>query len=219
MNKHSLALVAAIFSILALLSILLIDRHLAEAVHASALASAALFTEGTRALDLVAGRSLLSSHTLSGLLLGSCLVALGILGWLWRRRAFAPRAAMFTGGVQLATIACAWVLKHIFGRMRPYEVIAHGDWSHVWFAGGNSFPSGHNAYFWGLFVPLMYLFPRYRIPLLLIPVFIALARIDASMHFASDVFASIALAAFVTLMAAMLCRRWIQPTAIRSRRS
>ena len=110
-------------------------------------------------------------------------------------------------------IASAWALKNVFGRLRPYELFAHADWSHAWFAGGNSFPSGHNAFFWGLFMPLMYLFPRYRFALLLVPVFIALARIDVSMHFASDVLASIALAALVTLLAAMLCGRWIKPAA------
>jgi len=104
-------------------------------------------------------------------------------------------------------------LKDVFGRQRPYELFAHGDWSQAWFAGGNSFPSGHVSYFWGLFMPLMYLFPRWRVPLLLVPLFIALARIDTSFHFLSDVLASIALAALVTLLAAMLCGRWIKPAA------
>lgn len=213
MSKRALAITAALCTGLALFCIALFDRRLLEAIHASALASAAFFVDGTHVLDTISGRRALSSHTLSGLLLCSILIALGILGWLFKRRAYLPRAMIFTGGVQLATMAGAWLLKGWFGRMRPLDALAHGDWSHVWFVGGNSFPSGHNAFFWGLFLPLMYLFPRYRIVLLIVPVFIALARVDASMHFASDVFASIALAAFVTLLAAMLCSRWIKPTA------
>jgi membrane-associated phospholipid phosphatase len=121
------------------------------------------------------------------------------------------RALLFIGGVQLATLAAAYGLKQIFGRIRPYILLDHGDWQHMWFAGGNSFPSGHNAFFWGLFLPMIYLFPRWRWPLLAIPAFIALARIDTSSHFVSDVLASIALAACVTLAAAIVSRRWIKP--------
>ena len=211
MTKRALAITAAICALLALLSIFVFDQHIAQAVHDSALASATIFVDGTRVLDAITGRSLLQSHLLSGVLLGGGLLLLGILGWLAHRRGFAVRALIFVGGVQLTTIACAWLLKHVFGRLRPYEVFVHGDWSHVWFAGGNSFPSGHNAFVWGLFLPLMYLFPRWRFALLIIPLFIALARIDMSFHFLSDVLASIALAAFVTLIAASLLRHWIRP--------
>lgn len=215
MTKRALAITAAACALLTLLSIFALDRHIAEVVHASMLASAPVFVDGTRLLDAIAGRSLLQSHLLSGVLLGGGLLLLGTLGWLANRRGFAVRALIFVGGVQLATIACAWVLKHAFGRLRPYEVFVHGDWSHVWFAGGNSFPSGHNAFFWGLFLPLMYLFPRWSIALLLIPLFIALGRIDMSFHFLSDVLSAIALAAFVTLIAAHLLKRWIRPIAAR----
>jgi membrane-associated phospholipid phosphatase len=213
MSKRALTLTALVCALLAAISIFGFDRRIAEAVHASAVASAAVFVEGTRALDAVSGRSLLHSHALSGVLLGGILFALGVLGWLFNRGSYLARALIFTGGVQLATIASAWALKDVFGRQRPYELFAHGDWSHAWFAGGNSFPSGHNAFFWGLFMPLIYLFPRWRIPLLIVPLFIALARIDTSFHFLSDVLASVALAALVTLLAAMLCGRWIKPAA------
>ncbi|HTI96014.1 MAG TPA: phosphatase PAP2 family protein [Rudaea sp.] len=213
MSKRALALTVLACALLALVSIVGFDRPIAEAVHASAAASAALFVDGTRALDAVSGRSLLHSHALSAVLLGGTLFALGVLIWLFNRGSYLARALLFTGGVQLATIASAWALKDVFGRLRPYELFGHGDWSHAWFAGGNSFPSGHNAFFWGLFMPLMYLFPRWRVPLLLVPLFIALARIDTSFHFLSDVLASIALAALVTLLAAMLCGRWIKPAA------
>lgn len=213
MNKRTLALTAFVCALLALASIYAFDRRLAEAVHASAIASAAVFVAGTHALDAISGRSLLHDHLLSSMLLGGILFALGVLGWLFNRSSLFARALVFTGGVQLATIAAAFGLKQFFGRQRPFEIFGHGDWQHVWFAGGNSFPSGHNAFFWGLFLPLMYLFPRWRIPLLIVPLFIALARIDMSFHFLSDVLASIALAALVTLLAATLCASWIKPAA------
>lgn len=211
MSKRALALTALVCAVLALVSIFGFDRRIAEAVHASIVAGSAVFVDGTHALDAISGRSLLRSHALSGVLLGGILFALGALGWLFDRGSYLARALLFTGGVQLATIAAAFGLKEVFGRQRPYELLGHGDWQHMWFAGGSSFPSGHNAFFWGLFLPLMYLFPRWCIPLLLIPLFIALARIDMSFHFLSDVLAAIALAAFVTLIAATLLGRWIKP--------
>ncbi|MBS0570312.1 MAG: phosphatase PAP2 family protein [Proteobacteria bacterium] len=213
MSKRTLALTALVCAALALVSIFGFDRRIAEAVHASFAASAGVFVAGTQALDMLAGRSLLHSHTLSNGLLGGVLFGLGILLWLLRRGSTLARALVFTGGVQLATIAAAYGLKEFFGRQRPYDIFGHGDWAHMWFVGGNSFPSGHIAFFWGLFVPLLYLFPRWRIPLLVIPLYIALGRIDMSFHFLSDVLASIALAAVVTLAAAVLCGRWIKPAA------
>ncbi|HMM56586.1 MAG: phosphatase PAP2 family protein [Xanthomonadales bacterium PRO7] len=215
MSKRALAITALVCAALALISIFGFDRRIAEAVHASVVAGSAVFVEGTRALDAVSGRSLLHSHALSGVLLGGILLALGALIWLLNRGSYLARALIFTGGVQLATIVSAFGLKEVFGRQRPFELLGHGDWQHMWFAGGNSFPSGHNAFFWGLFLPLMYLFPRWRVPLLLIPLFIALARIDTSFHFLSDVLASITLACLVTLIAATLCARWIRPVGAR----
>ncbi len=212
MSKRALALTAIVCAALALLSIFVFDRHLAQTIHASALASSAVFVQGTRLLDAVYGRTLLHNPALSALLLGGSLVGLGLLGCLRDRRSYAARALVFTGGVQLATIGAGYALKTLFGRLRPQEAMAHG-WEHLWFAGGNSFPSGHVAFFFGLFLPLAYLFPRYRVPLLIVPVFIALARIDESYHFLSDVLGSIALAALVTLFAAMLFGRFVAPAA------
>jgi membrane-associated phospholipid phosphatase len=52
-----------------------------------------------------------------------------------------------------------------------------GSWDWKFFSGHAAFPSGHSAFFWGLFFPLAFVFPRYRIPLLIIPVFITIARV------------------------------------------
>jgi len=51
----------------------------------------------------------------------------------------------------------------------------------------------------GSLFPLVFLFPRYRIPLLIIPLFISVARVGVNDHWCSDVFGSIAIAAAVTL--------------------
>jgi membrane-associated phospholipid phosphatase len=44
-------------------------------------------------------------------------------------------------------------------------------------------------------------------------VFIAFARVDENVHFLSDVLGGIALAAIVTLLAAVVFGRWIRPAA------
>jgi membrane-associated phospholipid phosphatase len=216
MTKKSLILTFAICVVLALISIFLIDRPLALAVHGSGFERAAIVVRVREFLDIFTGRGigLLGSHVgLGQLMLGAIFVALGLLLALARSASYHARALVFTGVVQIATIEAAWWIKDLFGRLRPHELIESNNWTHIWFAGGNSFPSGHNAFFWGLFLPLMYLYPRYRIPLLIIPVFIAFARIDENYHFLSDVLGGIALAALITLIATIVFGRWVRPSA------
>jgi len=218
MSKKALVLMFAICAVLALLSIFAFDRMIALGVHNSGIERAAIVVRVREFLDIFTGRgaALLGNHVgLGQLMLGIIIIALGLLLALARNASFHARALVFAGMVQLATIESAWWIKDFFGRLRPYQLIERNDWSHVWFAGGNSFPSGHNAFFWGLFLPLAYLYPRYRIPLLIIPVFIAFARIDENSHFLSDVLGSIALAALITLLAATALQRWVRPAAAR----
>ncbi len=213
MTKRSLALTAAISATIALISIFAFDRSIALAVHNSTFENAAFFAGGEYWLDVASGRQLLgySHRSLSGFLLGGSLIAIGLIWWLLRRTSYVARGLVFSGSVQLFTIFCASLIKGWMGRLRPNQLIQQGNWEHLWFGGGDSFPSGHNAFYWGLFLPLAYLFPKYRIPLLIIPLFMAFARIDEGYHFLSDVLGSIALAALVTLLAAALFGHWVKP--------
>ena len=212
MSKRSLAWTAGIALVAALISAFLIDRNLAQAVRQWGIESAGVIVHLREFLDVLTGSTVGGSYRgISHLLLGLGLVAIGLLWLIARRSSMTARALLFTGIVQLGTIEASSFLKGVFGRLRPYQLLEHNDWSHVWFAGGNSFPSGHVAFFWGLFLPLAYLFPKYRLGLLVIPVFIAIARIDENVHFLSDVLGSIALAALVTLVAALVFTRWIRP--------
>jgi membrane-associated phospholipid phosphatase len=216
MSKRTLALIAVIAALLSLISIFLLDHWLALAVHRSGIEDAAVVERVREFLDIFTGRGLVGSHaTLGQLLLGLIFVVVGVLWALVRRSSYAARALVFAGLVQLTTMETSWLLKDFFGRLRPRQIFERGDWTHIWFAGGNSFPSGHNAFFWGLFLPLAYLFPKYRILLLIIPVFIAFARIDENYHFLSDVLASVALAALITLVAAIVFERWVKPAGKR----
>jgi membrane-associated phospholipid phosphatase len=215
MSKRALAWTAAVALVIAFISALAFDRGLAEAVRHSGIESAAAIVRVREALDVLTGSFLARSYGGIGqMLLGATLIAIGLVWLLARRTNFTARALMFTGLVQICTIEAGSFLKGVFGRLRPFQLLEHNDWSHVWFAGGNSFPSGHVAFFWGLFLPLAYLYPKYRVPLLVVPVFIAFARIDENVHFLSDVLGSIALAALVTLLAAVVFGRWIRPAAL-----
>jgi membrane-associated phospholipid phosphatase len=114
---------------------------------------------------------------------------------------------LFVGSAHFLTRLTGGVLKNVFDRLRPFEVIEAGNWDWKFFTGhGNSFPSGHAAQFWGLFFPLAFLFPRFRLPLLILPVFISIARIGVNDHWCSDVIASAALAALMTLLFVWLYR-------------
>ena len=214
MSKRTLAWTAAIALIVAFISVLAFDRGIALAVRNSGIESAAIVVRLREFFDIFTGSGIAHGYGRFGqLLLGATLVAIGLLWLLARRTNPTARALIFTGLVQLGTIEAGSLIKGVFGRLRPYQLLEHGDWSHVWFAGGSSFPSGHVSFFWGLFLPLAYLYPKYRVPLLIVPVFIAFARIDENVHFLSDVLGSIALAAIVTLIAAFIFGRWIRPAA------
>ena len=210
MSRRTLAITAFVCALIALISIFAFDRSIAMAVHSSGFENAAFFERGREFLDYFTGRGLVGSHVgLGQFLLGGLFIVIGFIWFAVDRASYGARELIFTGVVQWVTIEAAWQIKEVFGRMRPFQLIEKDDWSHIWFMGSNSFPSGHNAFFWGLFIPLMYLFPRWRIPLLIVPVFIALARIDENYHFLSDVLASICLACLTTLLAAVLFKRWI----------
>ena len=218
MSKKALTLTFAICAVLALISIFTVDRWIALGVHGSGIERAAVVVRLREFFDIFTGRGVaLLGHNvgLGQLMLGAVFVIVGLVLALVRSARYHARALMFAGAVQIATIESAWWIKDFFGRLRPHQLIERNDWSHIWFAGGNSFPSGHNAFFWGLFLPLAYLFPKYRIPFLVIPVFIAFARIDENYHFLSDVLGGIALAALITLIAATVFGRWVKPSSAR----
>ena len=214
MSKRALLWTAAVALIVAFISTLAFDRAIAETVRSSGIEKAAIIVQLRGFLDILTGSALPQSYgKFDYLMLGAALVVIGGIWLLVRRTSATARALIFTGVVQLCTIEAGSLFKGVFGRLRPYQLLERGDWSQIWFAGGNSFPSGHVSFFWGLFLPLAYLYPKYRVPLLVVPVFIAFARIDENVHFLSDVLGGIALACIITLLAAVVFGRWIRPAA------
>jgi membrane-associated phospholipid phosphatase len=200
-SEKFIAMHVIIGTTLLLAGLLGLDRVVAEYLHSSGHEGLRVFNKGTSFLDAVTGKEI--SKFLIGLLLLGCSLALlvpaGTRAISW--------SAMFISLVQLLGTVLTGVSKNAFGRFRPFQLLASGDWNHEWFAGGSAFPSGHAGFYFGLFMPLAYLFPRWRRPLLLVPWFIAMARVNANDHFISDVAASIVLVGLLTLIFAKLTKQ------------
>jgi membrane-associated phospholipid phosphatase len=210
MNSKQLTFTALLAALFCIIAIGVLDRPVAEFVHQRG-DGAAIFSQGTAWIETVFGWGI------SKLALGYALLAIGAILW-WRQswRATA-NLFLFVALTHIITRLVAGTLKNVFERLRPDEVIQQAAWNAQFFtADGNSFPSGHAAHFWSLYFPLAFIFPRYRIPLAIIPVFITIARVGVNDHFVSDVIASIALAAMISLAfiyAFKLNTGVVQPTA------
>ena len=148
--------------------------------------------EVPRWLDLVVLKEV--SNFLRGALL---LLAGGLLLAVRATRRYGW-ATLYLGLVQFLTTTIADLAKPQLGRLRPSEAMAEPGAADVWFVGANSFPSGHTAFYAGLFLPLMLLLPHWRWLWALPPLFIAAARLLAHDHYLSDVAASLALGAAMT---------------------
>lgn len=195
-KSESLIIVHIVMGVaLVLLGLLGLDRLVAEYLSNHGYQGIGLLTAGTHWLDTVTGKEV--SKFLIGLVVSGCGLALLFPS---RTRNWGS-AALFVGIVQLLGTLLSGTSKNIFGRLRPFQVI-QADWSQEWFSGGSAFASGHAGFYFGLFLPLAYLFPGWRWPLLLAPWFIAVARVNANHHFISDIGASILLVAGLTLLLA-----------------
>ena len=214
MNRRLLTGVGLLSALLMAIGLFGIDRPLAQWLRASGFENARMFTDGLQVLD-----------TLTGLHLWVWLaaivaVAVGLAGMMLQRRARWPRVLIAAGVVQTLCIATMILGKNTFGRLRPREILESGDWSTLWFAGGGSFPSGHSAFYFGLFLPLAAACPvRWlRVLLLAVPIYVVIARIDIAAHFLSDVMASALMAAIYSLLIATLAQRWLRGSTSNGRR-
>jgi membrane-associated phospholipid phosphatase len=210
MDRRLLAWVAALAAVVLAIGLSGIDRPLAEWVHASGIANAGVFHYGLGTLDIASGM------TTWFWLAGCVALALGVLGLAFARRARWPRVLLAAGAVQILTLHTMILGKNMFGRLRPHQVLESGDWTHVWHAGGGSFPSGHSAFYFGLLLPLAAACPRawQRAVLVAIALFAIIARIDLEKHFLSDVSASAVIAALYALLLATVARRWLPAPAL-----
>jgi membrane-associated phospholipid phosphatase len=188
-----------------------IDRIVAEYLRNSGYQALPLFIDGTVLFDTVTGKDI------SKFLIGLVITGAGLALLAKVKARTAAFGLLFVGAVQLLATLVAGVTKNLFGRLRPFELLKSGDWSNEWFVDGSSFPSGHAGFYFGLFLPLVFVFPRWRWPLLIVPWFIAIARVNANHHFVSDVGASIMIAGALTLWLARLLRHRLPSASLAPR--
>ena len=194
MNQRQIIASFGLALLLTLLCIFLLDQPIAAFAQRAGGRQSAFLQQGTHWLEVASGFPI-NKYFLAWLMFGAGAV-------LFIAKSTRPVAWMlvFMATVHLVTLVTAGTLKNVFVRLRPFEVIEAGNWDWNFFGErGNAFPSGHSAHFWSLFFPLAFLFPRYRWPLLIIPLFISVARVGVNDHWCSDVIASIAIAALLTL--------------------
>jgi len=179
--------------------ILWLDKPLALWAHRYAAGAVPFFASFTNAVDRAYEATNVGGQpTLFGAL------GLAYLLGRWGLRRRWATVLLITLLTHLASVISAGVLKIAVHRPRPGALFTPG------YAESFSFPSSHTAIYWSLFLPLALAFPRWRWPLLAVPVLIALGRLVLGAHYLSDVWAAIWLvAAWATLFG--LLRRYDRP--------
>ena len=173
------------------LLILFGDQPLAGFVHGHFTGAAPFFAALTATADRV--HEALMTHVLG---LPVVFLALGLAFAIGRYGLQRRGATLFL--VLLLThefsMVLANVLKGAVHRLRPEVQFGAGyAGAGLWAAGphNDSFPSYHTAVYGSLFWPLAVAFPKYRVPLLVLPGLVALGRLVLGAHYLSDVWFSV----------------------------
>lgn len=182
----ALALTAA-----ALIALVTVDRPLGRFYSDHGVEARAGWLRVLHWLDRATGSELHWRWTASAALAG-----LGVLAFAVTRWRGAARVWWYAAAVHVLALRATDQLKPLAGRLRPSQ------WVHVggdmFGRGGESFPSGYAAYYFGLVVPFAVAWPRIGVPLLVVPCFVAWSRVAVDAHFVSDVLGS---ALLVTILA------------------
>lgn len=184
---------------LALVSVVLIDRPLAEYIHAEQTPSRYGFW---RTFSKVGQAEYWYGLALIGLLVA---FVRSKLAWTLeglaecRRQA---RAWWFMIVAMLLSGAAVHVVKFTFGRVRPEDLFGATPepiYGFFPFSGEQSFPSGHSQAIWSAMIALTVLFPRHRWWFLGIAVMVAYSRVATFQHFLADILVGSAIGVLVTL--------------------
>lgn len=183
--RRGLAGLAAVFFILAAMSMMFSDAYIADKISRSSVDVDKLIRIQDR-LDIFTLKFLSA-------LVGPALIGIG----LFVRQAGKIDVARFLigwGAVIAMTEYIIDLLKWLFGRLRPFQWHDQTPDPSLWFAGGTSFPSGHAGYYAALAGGLAIRFPRFAPMLLLLPVYVAMERMLIDVHHLSDVLTGIGIA-------------------------
>ncbi len=183
--------IAAAFALLAAAGIVVLDRPVA-------IWAAAQPRGGTMWSSGVALLEAASFREVSKFLLGPVLLIAGGVLLLLRSTRRTAWMLIYVGAVQLAATMLAHLAAPLLGRQMPLEAMANPGGRDLWFSGGRSLPAEDIAFYAGLFLPLMLIFPRWTFALAVPPLFVAAARVISGAHYLSDAAAAFAVAALVT---------------------
>lgn len=120
------------------------------------------------------------------------------------------RAAVFAAVAFLASAGAVQLLKQIFGRARPEDMIVLSDYG--------SFPSGHTANAATIAVVLWLVFPRVWTAILGLVwvVLMAISRTLLSVHWATDTLGGALVGAGVVLVLGSVMLPWVQSASRRA---
>jgi undecaprenyl-diphosphatase len=120
------------------------------------------------------------------------------------------RAAVFAAVAFLASAGAVQLLKQLFGRARPEDMIVVSDYG--------SFPSGHTANAATIAVVLWLVFPRVWTAILgaLYVLVMAISRTLLSVHWATDTLGGALVGAGVVLVLGSLMLPWVQSASRRA---
>jgi membrane-associated phospholipid phosphatase len=197
-RQHAFLAFTALSLLVCVISILWLDVPLARWLHAHSAGAVPFFAAFTEAVDVT--------------------YAVTLRNWLgWPALFWALGLAYVLGRWvlrwQSATVFLITLLTHVSSEVSAnlLKVAVHRPRPAVLFEAGPvesfSFPSGHTAIYWSLFLPLAVAFPRWRWPLLVVPGLVSLGRLVLGVHYLSDVWAAIWLVAAWTMLFGLL-RRW-----------
>jgi membrane-associated phospholipid phosphatase len=176
--------IALFFAILAAAGLAGLDAMVDQNLAAPAPGS--VWAQGIALIDLV------STKEAGDWLLPFILVMAGLILLVVSSTRSIGYPLLYIGLVGLLAYGIADVASPFFGRVRPSEALPGID---LWFQSGRAFPSDHVAFYAGLCMPLVLLFPRLSPLWLAPPLLVAAAGGMEHDHYLSDVSASLALAA------------------------
>lgn len=190
MNTKSFLIISITLLLLTIVSIQCIDIPLAHTIENDFFQTKKISGQFISALELITGFSI------SKFLLGFILLAAGLLFYFLRYRLFSLyRVFFFIGSAHITSRLLAGILKNVFERIRPFQYMENpGDGKTFFIDGGGSFPSGHTAHFFSLFIPLAFLYPRYTLLFMIIPLAVGFSRVISNDHFPGDVLFSVLIA-------------------------
>ncbi|MDQ3315592.1 MAG: phosphatase PAP2 family protein, partial [Verrucomicrobiota bacterium] len=205
LGAKTLAWVSTALLVAIVASIAVVDRPLALLIE-NQLGGATRMAGGiTTALEWI------FAFDLSKYLYAFVLLLIGLVLHVVQKGAARARYFYFIGTTLLLSRVISGTLKNVFERVRPFEWIKSRAPADFFVDGGSAFPSGHAAFYFGLFLPLAILFPRFKWVFLAFAFIAALARVFEQDHFLSDILASALVAALLTFGLAKAFR--IQPLA------